>query len=188
MDPSIRVYPGTLPRKLCQSTIKKFGQDKNASKDPQPDYSTRKFMKITDFKNWNDTAEQFYQYVDQVTSAYFRPKRGLEEVAIPEWSDDGLVMAHYRPGDSCAMHVDGQLPHPPINFLRIATLLFFLNDVKKGGELHFPLQKTRIRPTAGTAIIFPPHHTHPHEVIKTGEDRYIMQAWIVDPTLKVTYA
>ena len=109
----------------------------------------------------------------------------MGKVRVPEWGDDGFVMACYDVGHKCVLHVDGQSFVEGQNQLRIATFLFYLNTVDKGGETHFPLQKVKVKPEKGKAILFPPMHTHPHEVLRTSSPRYILQTWITDPSLMV---
>ena len=185
MPGHIKLYPNALSPSLCRDAIALFENDSRVKPDPQPDYSRRDFIKIPDDPNWNPLTKKLVRQMDRVTLQYFAPKLGLEDVAVPEWSDDGLVMSRYNVGDVCALHVDGQSSDPSGNGLRIATLLFFLNSVKKGGETFFPLQKMKIKPEEGTAVMFPVTFTHPHEVLKTFEKRYIIQTWIIDPYLVV---
>jgi hypothetical protein len=83
------------------------------------------------------------------------------------------------------MHIDGQTADDHHNTLRIATLLFYLNDVDDGGETYFPLQNLKVKPKTGRAVVFPVGFTHPHEVLKTESPRYILQTWITDPNFKV---
>jgi len=58
---------------------------------------------------------------------------------------------------------------------RILTYIWFLNDIKKGGEIVFWNNKTKISPEKGTLILFPSNwtysykHTQPLE-----EDQYII--------------
>jgi hypothetical protein len=185
MSAHINCYKKALPPSLCEEAIALFEKDRRVKPDPQPDYSKRHFLKFSGLKEWQDLETRIQKYMDRVTQSYFAPIPGMEEISIPEWSDDGLVMSRYNPGDICALHVDGQSADPSGNGLRLATLLFFLNTVEKGGETWFPFQKKKIKPEQGAAVMFPISFTHPHEVLKTFETRYIIQTWIIDPYLVV---
>lgn len=187
MPKNIKVYKDIIPPKLCRQLIELFESDSNVKPDPQPDYSSRDYAKITDLseKKWGKTIDKLYEKIEAITQDYFERPDGMEEVSLPEWSDDGLVMSKYKPGDSLILHVDGHSCTPPTNHLRLATLIIYLNTVEEGGETHFPLQKRQIKPKTGQCIIFPPTINYPHEVFPSDETRFIIQTWIVDPYLLV---
>lgn len=183
MPKNIKLYKNILSPKLCSQLIEHFETEKAVKPDPQPDYSTRDFAKITDLsqKKWGKVIDKVYDKIEMITQDYFSRPDGFEGVAQPEWGDDGLVMSRYNPGDSLILHVDGHSCTPPNNHLRLATLVIYLNDVVDGGETHFPLQKKKIKPSKGNCIIFPPTLDYPHEVLESPEKRYIIQTWIIDP-------
>ena len=183
MPNNIKQYSGVLSDQLCRKLIEQFENESSIKPDPQPDYSRRYFLKLNDLhsKNWVRLTDKVYSAIEDLTQGYFERPTGMEEVSLPEWGDDGLIMSRYKPGDSLKLHVDGQNPEPPNNHLRLATLIIYLNTVKDGGETHFPLQKRRIKPEAGKSIIFPPTLDYPHEVLTSKQTRYIIQTWIVDP-------
>lgn len=187
MPQYIRIFPNALPADFCERLIKAFETDKNVRPDPQPDYSTRHFLNVSVQKNWTALNIELARYADLVTRQYFEAAGNVE--TMPEdWFDDGYVLARYSVGDTCVLHVDGQCAKPPNNGLRLATLLFYLNTVEIGGETYFPNQDVKVKPEIGKAIMFPPGHTHPHEVLPAGESRYILQTWITDPDLVVLRA
>ena len=101
------------------------------------------------------------------------------------WGNDGFLIARYSPGDTCILHVDGQCAVPPQNELRLATFILYLNTLKEGGETVFPLQEEKVCPKTGQVVMFPPVHTHPHEVLASKETRYILQTWITDPAFVI---
>ena len=187
MFKELKLYKNVLSPKICQKLIDTFNNDPSVSKDPQPDYSTRDFAKISDSKNkkWLRLVDQVYEKLEFVTQDYFDRPEGFEGVMLPEWSDDGLVMSRYNRGDSLILHVDGHSCTPPNNHLRVATVVFYLNDVEVGGETFFPLQNKKIKPMRGSCIIFPPTLNFPHQVFASKSARYIIQSWIVDPHLLV---
>ncbi len=118
---------------------------------------------------------------NEVMRQYFN-KPGKTFSDVPDrWGNDGFVLARYDEGDTCALHYDGQSGIPPHNELRLVTQLFYLNDVKSGGETYFPLQKVKIKPELGKAIVFPVSFTYPHEVLVASSSRYVLQTWITDP-------
>lgn len=57
--------------------------------------------------------------------------------------------------------------------------MIFLNDIEEGGETEFMYQKRRIKPTAGTCVIFPAGYTHVHRggFLMGDQDKYIVTGW-----------
>lgn len=190
MPRNIKLYKDILSPKFCRQLIETFEKDPAVAPDPQPDYSTRHYLKISDSKkpSWIKPVNKFYEKLEQVTQIYFDLPEKYAGVTLPEWSDDGLVMSRYSKGDSLVLHVDGHSCTPPNNYLRLATVVFFLNTLENSGELFFPLQNKKIKPVAGQCIIFPPTLEYPHEVFECKETRYIIQTWITDPYLVVSPA
>lgn len=181
----VKIFENSLSPEFCQDLIDRFEADPNVQADPQPHYSTRSYIKLAESRAWGRVVQKVTQLADPLIAAYFRLPPPYEEVGHREWMNDGWVLARYREGDACIFHDDAQSPEPSANGLRLATLIFFLNTVENGGELHFPLQELKIKPVQGRAIVFPAQLTHPHEVIATGQLRYVLQTWVVDPDLMV---
>jgi len=62
---------------------------------------------------------------------------------------------------------------------RLATFMFYLNDIEDGGETEFLYQSLRIKPTEGTLLIWPASYTHTHRgnpPLK--EDKYVFTGWV----------
>ena len=176
----IRTFPNALDQETCNRLISKFEESKGVKADPQPEYTTRRSLFLTGELSWAsecmDLVNKSFPLVDQ----YFERPPELAETRPCEWLDDGWVMACYDQGATCAVHADGQNAEGPYNGHRIATMLFFLNDVPEGGEIYFPLQDIKIKPEAGKGLIFPPGYHHPHEVLPPKTARYVAQTWITD--------
>jgi hypothetical protein len=185
MPQFIKVYQHALTPEFCQKVIAKFDADARVQPDPQPDYSTRKFLNASECPDWAAINATFCRVANDLIADYFSRDDEIQGATHQEWSDDGYVVVRYDPGDDVIMHVDGQCSVEPNNGLRLATLLFYLNDVDDGGETYFPLQKQKVKPEQGKAIMFPVAFTHPHSVLRAGSKRYIMQTWITDPELLV---
>lgn len=73
------------------------------------------------------------------------------------------------------MHVE--LDHG--TYVRSCSLIIKLNDNYIGGTYRFPYHELSINPKKGSAILFPPYWTHPHEVTGVGEGqfRYTISTW-----------
>lgn len=61
---------------------------------------------------------------------------------------------------------------------RILATMIYLNDIDEGGETEFLFQHKRIKPKAGTALIWPAYFTHPHRGNPPlSKDKYILTSW-----------
>lgn len=183
-DQFIREYPGVLTADDCQAWINKFAKDTRVSPDPQPDYSSRHYLNLSEQSDWLPEVTRLLEVTNDLAEDFFSRPEGLEETAVADWIDDGFIMSHYRSGDDLALHVDGQNAEFPFNGLRLATVVFFLNQ-STGGELVFPLQGISIRPQVGKAVVFPPDYSYPHKVNQVQDNRFIVQTWLTDPSLMV---
>ena len=77
-----------------------------------------------------------------------------------------------------SFHADQGEGQPSI--FRQLVCMYYLNDVKKGGETEFLNQKLKVKPKKGTLVIFPAFYTHLHKGhIPTSNDKYIMNFWVM---------
>lgn len=180
MPQFIKHYEQALTPEFCRKVMALFDADERVQPDPQPDYSTRKYLNISECPEWLKINLDFSRVANDIVSDYFAREEALDQATHHDTSDDGYVVSRYDPGDAVIMHVDGQCAVYPHNGLRLATLLFYLNDVPEGGETFFPLQNVKIKPEQGKAVMFPVGFTHPHSVLPATSKRYIMQTWITD--------
>ena len=65
------------------------------------------------------------------------------------------------------------------NESRVLTLIIFLNDNYEGGVFNFTSHNISYRLKKGSALLFPPYWTHPHNVtpVKNGHYRYTINTW-----------
>ncbi len=182
---AVRQWDTGFSAELCAQIIERFDKDKRVKPDPQPDYSTRKYLNVSQCADWMMMNARICQRANDLTGEYFAQAGPLATETHQEWSDDGYVVSRYDVGDACILHVDGQCAVEPHNGLRLATLLVYLNDVDGGGETWFPVQDLKVRPKRGRVVMFPVGFTHPHEVLPATSTRYILQTWITDPEMLV---
>lgn len=79
-----------------------------------------------------------------------------------------------------SLHTD-EVPSTVNNFIdnkiRTIALIINLNDDYQGGEFHFPKQNVTHKMKRGSAILFPPFWTHPHEISDVSSYRYTITTW-----------
>ena len=74
-------------------------------------------------------------------------------------------------------HEDADLAHSP----RELVWMIYLNDMPDGeAETEFLYQRRRIKPTAGTVVLWPAGYTHSHKgnTVMT-QDKYIITGWYI---------
>lgn len=78
------------------------------------------------------------------------------------------------------IHIDSIAIGDYKDYIRCASVIINLNDDYDGGIFNFPKQDFSIKLKKGSAIVFPPYWTHPHEVSKVGEGqfRYTINTWL----------
>ena len=77
------------------------------------------------------------------------------------------------------LHVDGARDEYGIRNL---SCIIALNGNFGGGEISFPKQDYKYQMDRGDVLIFPPYHTHPHQVYPphAGDYRYTINTWFYD--------
>lgn len=80
---------------------------------------------------------------------------------VSAWSGRDWEIARYDVGQRFGLHVD-QIAGTSWNARQLSAVTY-LNDSFTGGATWFPRQGLRVRPPAGSVLLFPPGWTHPHE-------------------------
>ena len=77
------------------------------------------------------------------------------------------------------LHADGSTDGTAIRNL---SCIIGLNGDFGGGEISFPKQDFKYQMDKGDVLIFPPYHTHPHQVYPphAGTYRYTINTWFYD--------
>ena len=95
---------------------------------------------------------------------------GNPHMQIQKYSDGGGYYAwHYEQSNEDPTMKDRQM-----------AFMWYLNDVKEGGETEFMFQNFKIKPKAGASALFPAFWTHLHKgnPPSEGEEKYIITGWI----------
>ena len=94
-----------------------------------------------------------------------------------------LNLQHYKQhtGGYFAWHAEvspGDPTGEPLH--RVLPFMIYLNDVAEGGETEWYYQDMRLRPQAGTLVMWPAAFTHTHRgLTPRSGDKYILTSWIL---------
>ena len=89
-----------------------------------------------------------------------------------------LTIKRYRPGgtDNFQLHFDSIYSKSN----RYLVVLWYLNDVAKGGETRFPQLDLAVQPRAGRLLIFPPFWMYQHEALPpVSGDKFILSCYLL---------
>jgi hypothetical protein len=88
-----------------------------------------------------------------------------------EYVSKNYFLRKYHVGGAIGPHIDKNHKNP-LNTMDW-SVLFYLNDDYEGGEISFPDLDITIKPTAGSALVFPCTANHAALEVKSGEKYYI---------------
>lgn len=181
-------------------TSKKRSQDLSISRDEAFQQELQSIIKTT--------TQHLIQYFDDYNFALIGPlgikiknqisgnfinitKENYKNLAKPILSQ--LISQFFRLGEINMQHYQANFggypywhsetyPDPPHNeaLHRILLFMFYLNDVKEGGETEFFYQNKSIQPKQGTMVIAPAYFTHTHRGnTPRSNDKYILTSWVL---------
>lgn len=181
----VRTYDDNLEGSLCRQLIESFGSLQRFQR--QNGRGIRAGLEKSAWTELNVTKlsdagflSMFRAFVDRALDLYNRDL-GLS-IALPNTPTlSEFVIKRYRAGFSEGF----QLHFDAVNFVahRYLVLLWYLNDVEKGGETAFPQLNLKVAARAGRLLVFPPYWMYQHQ----GEppisgDKYILSTYLLfDP-------
>jgi prolyl 4-hydroxylase len=91
----------------------------------------------------------------------------------------------YLPGQQYKRHVDNILLSSRFQEVeqgiptRDVSIVGYLNDDFDGGETFFDRQSLKVKPKAGSVIVFPAYYTHPHQALPVLQGKkYAWTTWL----------
>ena len=178
----IRVYDDALPATWCTRLLKGF--DALSAHQARNGRELRAGLEESAWTELNVT-----RHGDPLTAGFFRSRidealmRYNADVSLdipipnsPAFAD--LVLKRYRPhsAERFQLHFDA------INHLsnRYVVLLWYLNDVERGGGTRFPKLGVEIAARAGRLLMFPPYWMYQHEGLPPESgDKYILSTYLL---------
>jgi len=170
----IWIYEDALSPELCARIIAQFDADPNKNKGLARAYDNREgsAIRISENPKWEELDRKVAGAVERVLSQHYS-----EYDCTGQFSDSGYEVVCYEAGQKCNTHRDGTI-NPETGYVRMWTLVFFLNDDCGGGELEFFRQGVEFKGPAGAAGVWPPHMSHPHAAHPVTDGcRYVVVTW-----------
>ena len=178
----IRVYDDALPATWCTRLLKGF--DALSAHQARNGRELRAGLEDSAWTELNVT-----RHGDPLTAGFFR---GRIDEALARYNADvqldlpvpnspafaDLVLKRYRPNSAERF----QLHFDAINHLsnRYLVLLWYLNDVERGGGTRFPKLGVEIEARAGRLLMFPPYWMYQHEGLPPQSgDKYILSTYLL---------
>lgn len=183
-DDLIYTNPNALDAETCKDITTRFERDPRKKEGItttglNEDMKKSMDLRISDLEEWKDIdeiifkslAENLDQYTDKI----------IEIVGSPLWSneinDNGYNIKRYTPNDYYNWHVDCQSYKD--GWTRTIACIWYLNDVKEGGETEFAFGR-KIIPSTGKLILFPATWNFPHRGLTPIKgDKYIITSFVV---------
>lgn len=93
---------------------------------------------------------------------------------------DGVSSMHFS--NIMSINFDANSALDEFRMIRIATVIFILNDDYIGGEFNFNYQNISFKPNKYDVVIFPPYWTHEHSVseLEKNNFRYTINTWFLE--------
>tara|TARA_Y100001938_G_C7997970_1_gene383124 strand:+ start:283 stop:1002 length:720 start_codon:yes stop_codon:yes gene_type:complete len=132
---------------------------------------------ISDYQKYDDLlckvlGENINEYQQKLANTH----KGTGLNPLDEYVDDGYLIKSYEPGGFYTWHNDYNID--PIKGARVLTYIFYLNDIKSGGETEF-IDGTRIKPQTGKLILFPAVWPFSHRALPVkNRNKYIVTGWV----------
>lgn len=165
----VRVYPGAVPKELCDRLIQKFGFI-----EPEIlDNDNHKFKQVNLVQN----RVYFEQEIRELALIYKRAVddyiKALDIKYFPDrWGYEEFRLKEYSPGDYFKDHVDAN-DYPTAR--RFLSIFAYLNV---NGGTYFDCKKVDVK-VPGTLVIFPPLWLYPHHgVVKPEGKKYFMGTYL----------
>lgn len=181
----IEVYENALPKEICKNIIERFEKDPNKQKgrtgagkhsglNLQCKQNTEVFLYGRN--DWKDIDNALAASAQKALVDYAAKYPSLK--ILRSARGEGYKIKRYMNNgeDKHNWHIDVESDKSVTRFL---VTLWYLNDVEEGGETEFKYQGIKVKPKAGTLVIFPPFWTHWHKGhVPVSNSKYAINGFI----------
>ena len=202
-DKFIKIYNSKFKLDFCNNVIKLFNNETQVVKGVSAAGLNLEIKDTTDYKipsvlnqknnslqikEWleidshihNILSPTINEYVVEINNTLHNPNQEeMHYLNGNEYTDTGHQIQKYikNEGHYKKYHNDFSILSDS-NYYRVLTYIIYLNTVDEGGETVF-FGNYKIKPTAGSIVIFPAAWTHPHcGKVPVSDDKYIITGWL----------
>ncbi|MDZ4662769.1 MAG: 2OG-Fe(II) oxygenase [Pseudomonadota bacterium] len=179
----IMIVQNVLQPESCDQIISLFERDTNKKKglgmsaSGEVMVNTDKIsvdLSIQPSGEWQGLHAKLHLGITECLKNYVQAYPGLQ---VKPLEVTGYKIQMYEPNvGEFKWHFDALGPGA---WSRQLALIFYLNNVIDGGETEFFHQNLKIKPAAGTLLLFPPHWTHVHcGKTPTSSKKYIITSFV----------
>lgn len=173
----IFLFENLVSPSICEDIIERFHQ--------QPDKHYKGEVGLKDYNpnvkistDWllpDDLREKLQIYNTIIWNEAKAKYPILEELGVLQQGK--IELLHYKKNEGqFKPHIDTSMANK--DHVRFLGIIYYLNDVKEGGETHFEYQKIRVRARKGRVIAFPTTWKYLHEgVMPVSNDKYILTSF-----------
>lgn len=193
-DPWIWTSSNVLSENFCKKVIDKFELSTNDHRQGQiysgvnTDIKRSTDLFITTLTDWKDEHSVFHETLIKKFEEYsyhltkYFHSRKVNQVYdflipgdAPLFFSSGHQVQRTNPKEFYTWHNDSLHCQ---QFYRVFTYIFYLNDVKSGGQTEF-INGEKIRPEQGKLLIFPATETYMHRGVSPSSGvKYISVGWM----------
>jgi hypothetical protein len=133
-------------------------------------------LSITGFGKVNETFNKLTNKCQELISSAVYNYTDIFKIEEEILDVEGYGLLRYSGGEEYKFHYDGGTDSK-----RSISVLIYLNDNYEGGELEFPNFNLKIKPKAGTIILFPSNYAYGHiaHPVSSGT-KYVITTWLHD--------
>lgn len=124
----------------------------------------------------SETGKEIYDSCDKLVRSAIHEYRKMFRINEEIKSAETFGLLRYKPGEKYNLHYDGGT-----ETARAVSVLIYLNEDYDGGEIEFPNFNLKIKPKAGTLILFPSNYAYAHiaHPVRSGT-KYVIATWLKD--------
>ena len=181
----IGIFENAVPKETCDKLIELFeltstmsytygrGRSKTTIEDEQLFVTfdhQENIVFTTENKNFRDAMDKVFDCYDEYMAEY----PVLKDVQEHTFFQGKIQKTKKTQGFHFWHGENGR--RSTVN--RMVVYMIYLNDVEEGGETEFLYQSKRVKPKAGTVVLFPSSYTHTHRGNPPlSGDKYIVTGW-----------
>jgi hypothetical protein len=140
-------------------------------------YGERKFVGVKEDKNNPIDPESEEIIMEIIDAMYACAEKYAEIYSIEDKINIGkiFVLNKYRENEEMGQHTDWNEDQNTLEY----SFVVYLNDDYEGGEIYFGKQDVKIKPKAGSIILFPSKEPYYHGslALKSGRKIFIPHFW-----------